>query len=46
MIIDIKVALNEVSSVSMIRSDNRKNGVLSELNDDQKLMFDVLGITV
>lgn len=43
---DIKEVLNEVSSVSMIRSDNRKNGVLSELNDDQRLMFDVLGITV
>ena len=41
----VKDVLNEMSSVCMIRSDNRKNAVMSELNDDQKLMFDVLGIT-
>ena len=42
----IKEVLNEMSSICLIRSDNRKNAVLSELNDDQRIMFDVLGITV
>ena len=41
----MREVLDAMSSVHIVRTDNRKGAVMSELDDDQRLFFDVLDLS-